>query len=94
MPSSDAMTPQTVGLQSSSNNNNSNNNNNNNSDTNSNEQDAVSRERKRSSIKQFNFLRKFRDEDTKVLRNLNSAQFMEVWNNYDRDGKYELSGAD
>ena len=34
-----------------------------------------------------NFMSRFRDKDTRVLKNLNSTQFMEVWNNYDRDGK-------
>lgn len=34
-----------------------------------------------------NFMSKFRDKDTRVLKNLNSVQFMEVWNNYDKDGK-------
>jgi hypothetical protein len=35
-----------------------------------------------------NFMSKFRDKDTRVLKNLNSQQFMEVWNNYDKDGKF------
>lgn len=35
-----------------------------------------------------NFMSKFRDKDTRVLKNLNSTQFMEVWNNYDKDGEY------
>lgn len=34
-----------------------------------------------------NFMSKFRDKDTRVLKNLNSTQFIEVWNNYDKDGK-------
>lgn len=34
-----------------------------------------------------NFMSKFRDKDTRVLKNLNSSQFIEVWNNYDKDGK-------
>lgn len=34
-----------------------------------------------------NFMSKFRDKDTRVLKNLNSIQFIEVWNNYDKDGK-------
>jgi hypothetical protein len=34
-----------------------------------------------------NFMSKFRDKDTRVLKNLNSQQFIEVWNNYDKDGK-------
>lgn len=35
----------------------------------------------------INFMSKFRDKDTRALKNLNSAQFIEVWNNYDKDGK-------
>lgn len=35
----------------------------------------------------INFMSKFRDKDTRVLKNLNSSQFIEVWNNYDKDGK-------
>lgn len=34
-----------------------------------------------------NFMSKFRDKDTRVLKNLNSSQFIEVWNNYDKDGE-------
>lgn len=34
-----------------------------------------------------NFMSKFRDKDTRALKNLNSAQFIEVWNNYDKDGE-------
>lgn len=34
-----------------------------------------------------NFMSKFRDKETRVLKNLNSTQFIEVWNNYDKDGK-------
>lgn len=35
----------------------------------------------------INFMSKFRDKDTRALKNLNSTQFIEVWNNYDKDGK-------
>lgn len=34
-----------------------------------------------------NFMSKFRDKETRVLKNLNSSQFIEVWNNYDKDGE-------
>lgn len=37
-----------------------------------------------------NFMSKFRDKDTRVLKNLNSSQFIEVWNNYDKDGELLL----
>lgn len=40
-----------------------------------------------------NFMSKFRDKDTRVLNNLNSQQFIEVWNNYDKDGESLSSGA-
>lgn len=43
---------------------------------------------KRRSSKVENFMSKFRDKDTRALKNLNSSQFIEVWNNYDRDGKF------
>lgn len=36
-----------------------------------------------------NFMSRFRDKDTRVLKNLNSTQFIEVWNNYDKDGKLQ-----
>lgn len=34
-----------------------------------------------------NFMSQFRDNKTKELKNLTSAQFMEVWSHYDHDGK-------
>lgn len=34
-----------------------------------------------------NFMRQFRDKNTRQLKNLTSAQFMEVWSHYDKDGK-------
>lgn len=47
-----------------------------------------------SSLKVENFMSKFRDKDTRALKNLNSSQFIEVWNNYDKDGEYQSSGAE
>lgn len=44
--------------------------------------------RSTSEASNVNFMSKFRDKDTRVLKNLNSTQFIEVWNNYDKDGKY------
>ncbi|XP_076371001.1 calbindin-32-like isoform X2 [Tachypleus tridentatus] len=36
--------------------------------------------------KKYNFMRQFRDRNTRKLNNLTSAQFMEVWSHYDADG--------
>ena len=33
-----------------------------------------------------NFMRQFRDKNTRQLKNLTSIQFMEVWSHYDKDG--------
>ncbi len=35
----------------------------------------------------LNFMRQFRDKNTRQLKNLTSVQFMEVWSHYDNDGK-------
>ena len=35
-----------------------------------------------------NFMSQFRDSSTKELTNLTSQQFIEVWRNYDKDGKF------
>ncbi|XP_022256596.1 calbindin-32-like isoform X2 [Limulus polyphemus] len=37
--------------------------------------------------KNYNFMRQFRDRNTRKLKNLTSAQFMEVWSHYDADGE-------
>ena len=34
-----------------------------------------------------NFLRQFRDKDSRELQQLSAAQFMKVWEHYDEDGK-------
>ena len=34
-----------------------------------------------------NFLRQFRDSETRQLKKFTATQFMEVWNHYDEDGK-------
>lgn len=36
-----------------------------------------------------NFLRQFRDDESRELQQLSAAQFMEVWEHYDSDGKTE-----
>ncbi|CAB3249672.1 unnamed protein product [Arctia plantaginis] len=47
-----------------------------------------------SSAKRFNlerasnFMRQFRDPDSRELKKLSANQFMEVWSHYDRDGKF------
>ncbi|XP_074599575.1 calbindin-32-like isoform X2 [Brevipalpus obovatus] len=39
-----------------------------------------------------NFMSQFRDTKTKELKNLTSAQFMEVWSHYDHDGNGFIEG--
>ncbi|CAG4938752.1 unnamed protein product [Colias eurytheme] len=34
-----------------------------------------------------NFMRQFRDPDSRELKKLSANQFMEVWSHYDKDGK-------
>ena len=36
-----------------------------------------------------NFMRQFRDADSRELKQLTAAQFMEVWDHYDDDGTNE-----
>lgn len=35
-----------------------------------------------------NFMRQFRDKNTRQLKNLTSTQFQEIWGHYDHDGKW------
>ena len=35
-----------------------------------------------------NFLRQFRDKDSREIQQLSAAQFMKVWEHYDEDGKH------
>jgi hypothetical protein len=37
-----------------------------------------------------NFLRQFRDKDTKQLKKFTAQQFQEVWNHYDTDGELHV----
>ncbi len=37
-----------------------------------------------------NFMRQFRDSDSLELKKLSAAQFMEVWEHYDNDGKTDF----
>lgn len=34
-----------------------------------------------------NFLRQFRDKETREFKQITAGQFMDVWNHYDSDGK-------
>ena len=54
----------------------------------SNETQLIIEDSSAASAPVVNFMSKFRDKETRVLNNLNSQQFIEVWNNYDKDGKY------
>ena len=35
-----------------------------------------------------NFLRQYRDPDSRELKKLSANQFMDVWSHYDFDGEY------
>jgi len=37
--------------------------------------------------KKDNFLRQFRDEQSKEIQQLTATQFMDIWSHYDIDGK-------
>ena len=39
-----------------------------------------------------NFLRQFRDAESRELTRLSAAQFTEVWNHYDNDGNGYIEG--
>ena len=45
---------------------------------------------------QHNFLKQFRDENSRQFRKFTAMQFMDVWNHYDQDGMcqggYEIHG--
>jgi hypothetical protein len=43
-------------------------------------------EAQRQRKKKENFLRQFRDEKSKEMKQLTAAQFMEIWSHYDLDG--------
>jgi len=40
---------------------------------------------------QKNFLRQFRDKETREFKRITASQFMEVWNHYDSDGKSKFN---
>ena len=37
-----------------------------------------------------NFLKQFRDIKTRDFKRITAGQFMDVWNHYDSDGKYDF----
>jgi hypothetical protein len=39
--------------------------------------------------KKENFLRQFRDEQSKEIKPLTATQFLEIWSHYDTDGRIE-----
>jgi len=41
-----------------------------------------------------NFLRQFRDSETRQLKKFTATQFMEVWNHYDEDGNGYIEGSE
>lgn len=42
--------------------------------------------------KYHNFMRQFRDKNTRELKNLTATQFMEVWSHYDKDANGYIEG--
>lgn len=38
-----------------------------------------------------NFLRQFRDKDSREFKQISASQFMDVWNHYDADGRIFFS---
>lgn len=38
--------------------------------------------------KDYNFLKQFRDKNSRQFHKFTASQFMEVWNHYDKDGEY------
>ena len=44
----------------------------------------------RADVASTNFMRQFRDSESKELKQLTAAQFMEVWDHYDDDGKLRM----
>lgn len=47
---------------------------------------------RRNQQKKTNFLRQFRDEKSKELKQLTAAQFIEIWSHYDTDGNGFIEG--
>jgi len=45
-------------------------------------------------INETNFMRQFRDEESRELKKLTAAQFMEVWEHYDEDGNGYIEGGE
>lgn len=55
---------------------------------------ASSGKGKRVSLDETNFMRQFRDEESRELKKLSAAQFMEVWEHYDEDGNGYIEGTE
>jgi hypothetical protein len=49
---------------------------------------AAARAKKLNLEKATNFMRQYRDPQSRELKKLSANQFMEVWSHYDKDGKY------
>lgn len=41
--------------------------------------------------KAHNFMRQYRDPESRELKKLSANQFMDVWSHYDRDGEKHLN---
>lgn len=39
--------------------------------------------------KAHNFMRQYRDPESRELKKLSANQFMDVWSHYDKDGEYQ-----
>lgn len=49
---------------------------------------AAARAKKLNLEKATNFMRQYRDPQSRELKKLSANQFMEVWSHYDKDGEY------
>ena len=54
----------------------------------SSETPEASRKKMNPAEKCNNFMRQFRDADSRELKKLTANQFMEVWSHYDEDGQF------
>ena len=52
------------------------------------EAEAAARAKKLNLEKATNFMRQYRDPQSRELKKLSANQFMEVWSHYDKDGEF------
>ncbi|KAJ9578398.1 hypothetical protein L9F63_005387, partial [Diploptera punctata] len=56
--------------------------------------EAAARAKKLNLDKATNFMRQYRDPQSRELKKLSANQFMEVWSHYDRDGNGYIEGTE